>query len=81
MSVKKQLPNFCKFYSFYEEKPEVFLEKTDVDSYFYHNIFEISQSQHRIVRVSRGSNKKTFAIKLLQFCDLKTQHRYILQEE
>ena len=58
-----------------------FLDKTDVDSYFYHNFFDISQSQHRIVRVSRGSNKKSFAIKLFQFCDLKTQQRYILQEE
>ena len=33
------------------------------------------------MRVSRGSNKKTFAIKLFQFCELKTQQRYILQEE
>ena len=57
------------------------MDETDVDSYFYHNIFDISQSQHRVVRVSRGSNKKSFAIKLLQFCDSKTQQRYILQEE
>ena len=81
MSVKKQVPSLCKFCSFYEEIPEEFLDETDVDSYFYHNIFDISQSQHRIVRVSRGSNKKSFAIKLFQFCDLKTQQRYILQEE
>ena len=33
------------------------------------------------MRVSRGSNKKSFAIKLFQFCDLKTQQRYILQKE
>ena len=33
------------------------------------------------MRVSRGSNKKSFAIKLFQFCDLKIQQRYILQEE
>ena len=33
------------------------------------------------MRVSRGSNKKSFAIRLFQFCDLKTQQRYILQEE
>ena len=33
------------------------------------------------MRVSRGSNIKSFAIKLFQFCDLKTQQRYILQEE
>ena len=57
------------------------MDETDVDSYFYHNIFDNSQSQHRKVRVSRGSNKKTFAIKLFQFCDLKTQQRYILREE
>ena len=81
MSVKKQIPSLCKLYSFYEEIPEEFLDETDVDSYFYHDIFDISQSQHRIVRVSRGPNKKSFAIKLFQFCDLKTQQRYILQEK
>ena len=81
MSVKKQIPSLCKLYSFCEEIPEEFLDETDVDSYFYHNIFDISQSQHRIVRVSRGSNKKSFAIKLFQFCASKTQKRYILQEE
>ena len=81
MSVKKQIPSLCKVYSFYEEIPEEFLDKTDTDSYSYHNNFEISQSQHRIVRGSSGSNKKSFAIKLFEFCDLKTQQRYILQEE
>ena len=81
MSVKKQMPSLCKLNSFFEEKLEEFFDETDVDSYFYHNFFDISQSQHRIVRVSRGSNKKLFAIKLLQFCDIKTQQRYILQEE
>ena len=48
---------------------------------FYHYFFNISQSQHRIVRVSRGSKKKSFALKLYQFCDLTTQQRFILQEE
>ena len=81
MSVKKQVPSLCKLYSIYEEIPEEFLDKTDVDSYFFHNIFDISQSQHRVARVTRGSNKKSFAIKLFQFCDLKTQERNILQEE
>ena len=57
------------------------MDETDVDSYLYHNVFDISQSQHRIVRVSRGSMKKSLATKLLQFCDLKTQQRYILQQE
>ena len=81
MSVKKQIPSLWKLYSSCEEIPEEFLDETDVDSFFYHNISDISQSQHRKVRVSRGSNKKSFAIKLFQFCDLKAQQRYILQEE
>ena len=81
MSDKKQIPSLSKLYSFYEEIPEEFLDGTDVDSYFYHNFFDISQSQQQIVRVSRGYNKKSFAIKLFQFGDLKTQRRYILQEE
>ena len=81
MSVKKQVPSLCKLLSFYEELPEGFMDKFDLDSFFYHNIIDISQSQHQIVRVSRGSNKKPFAIKLFQFCDLKTQQRYILQVE
>ena len=57
MSVKKQIPSLCKLYSFYKEIPEEFLDETDVDSYFYYNIFDISQSQHRIVGVIRGSKK------------------------
>ena len=78
MSVKKQILSLCKLQSFYEEIPEEFLDETDVD--FYHNIFHICQSQHRTVRVSRSSNKKSFAIRFFQICILKTQQRYILQE-
>ena len=81
MSVKKEIPSLCKLYSFYEEIPEEFLDETDVDSYFDHNIFDISQSQHRILRVIKGFNKKSFALKLLQICDIKTQQRYVFQEE
>ena len=81
MSTKKQIFSLRKLYSIYEQKPEEFLGKTDVESYFYHNILDISQSHHRIVRVSRGSNKKSFAFKLFQFCDSKLQQRFILKEE
>ena len=81
MGVKKQIPSLFKLYSFYGEIPEVFLDETDIDSCFYYNIFHFSQSQHRTVRVGRGSNKKSFAIKLFQFCELKIQQFYILQEE
>ena len=41
MSLKKPLPSLCKRYSFNEEIPEEFLDEIDVDSYFYHNIFDI----------------------------------------
>ena len=54
---------------------------TYIESYFYHNIFVICQSQHRIVRVRKGSNKKSFTFNLFSFCDLKTQQPYMLQEE
>ena len=81
MSVKRHIPSLCKLHSFYEEVTDEFLDKTDVKSYFYRNTFDISPSQHRIVRVSRGSNKESFAIKLFQYCDLKTQQRYIPQKK
>ena len=70
-----------KLYSVDKEIPEEFLDKTDVISYFYHNILDISQSHHRIVRVSKGSNKKSFAFKVFLFCDSKSQQRFILKEE
>ena len=81
MSTKKQFSNLCKLYSLYEEIPEEFLEETDVDSYFYHNVLDISQSHNRIVRVGKGSNKKSFAFKMVHFCDSKFQQRFILKEE
>ena len=81
MSTKKQISRLCKLYLIYEEIPEEFLDETDVDSYFYHSILDIPQSHHRIVRVSKGSNKKSFAFKVFQFCDSKLQQRFILEEE
>ena len=81
MSTKKQISSLCKLYSVYEEKPEEFLDETHVDSYFYHNILDISQSRDRIVRVSKGSNKKSFAFKAFHFCDSKLQQRFILMDE
>ena len=81
MSTKKQFSSLCKLYSVYEEMPEDFLDKTDVDSYFYHNILDILQSHHRIVRVSKGPNKKSFAFKVFHFCDSKLHQRFFLKEE
>ena len=81
MSTKKQISSLCKLYSVYEEIPEEFFDETDVDSYFYHNILDISQFHHRIVPVSKGSNRKSFEFKVFHFCDSKLQQRFILKEE
>ena len=80
MSTKKQICSLCKLYSIYEEKPEEFLDETDAYRYFYHNTFGISQSNHRIVRVSKGSNKKSFAFKVSHFRESRLQQRFILKE-
>ena len=80
MSVKKQFPSLFKLHSFWKETPHVSPDDTDVESFFYHNVFDISQSRNRIVSVSKASNKMSLAIGLLQSCNLKTQQRYILQE-
>ena len=81
MSTKKQISSLCKLYLVYEEIPEEFWDETDVDSYFYLNILDVSQSHHRIVRVSKGSKTKSFAFKVFHFCDSKLQQRFILKEE
>ena len=80
MSVKKQIPSFCRLHSYNEEIPKEFLHETDENIYFYHNSLDVSHSQQQIVRVSRGSNKKSFTFKLVPFCDIKIQQRYIIQE-
>ena len=78
---KKLVSCWCKLYSLYEEIPEEFLDETDIDSYFYHNILDSSQTDNRIVRIRKGSNKKSFAFKVFLFCDSKLQQRFILEEE
>ena len=81
MSIEKRISIFCKHYSIHEELPEEILDETDVDSYFYHNNLDISQSHHRIVRVSKGSNRKSFAFKVFHFGDSKLQQQFFLKEE
>ena len=81
MSVKKQSPSLSKVYTIYEDVPECFVDETDVDGYFYHNTLHITLIDNRIVRISKGSNKKIFAFKLFQFCNLKNQQRFLLEEE
>ena len=81
MSTKKQFSSLCKLYSVYEEISEEVLDESEVESYFYHNILDNSQPHHRIVRVGKGSNKKSFAFKLFQFCDSDLLQRFIPKEE
>ena len=81
MSQKAKSQFFLRRISFYEEKLDELLDETDIDSCFCHNIVDIFQPHHRLVQVSRGSNKKSFANKLFKFCDLETQQRYNIQEE
>ena len=56
------------------------MAETDVDSYFYRNTLDISQSHHRIVQVNKGSNKKPFAFNVFHFCDSNLHQRFILKE-
>ena len=81
MSIRKQIPSLSKLYTLYKEVPEIVLDETDVDSYFYLNIMHIALIDNRMVRVSKSSNKKVFALKLFQFCKLENQQRFTLEEE
>ena len=81
MSTKKQFSSLSKLCSVYEQIPEEFVDKTDVDGYFYNNILDISQAHHRLVRVSKGTNKSSFEFKVFRFCDSKLQQRFILKEQ
>ena len=56
MYVKKQISSLIKLYNIYEEVPESFLDETDVDNYFYHNILDIAPIDNASARVSKGSN-------------------------
>ena len=67
MSTKMQISRLCKLYSIYEEIANEFLDETDVDSYFYHDNLDISQSHYLIVRLSKGSNKSLLHSKCFVF--------------
>ena len=48
MSVKQQLPSLSLRYSIYEDVPEQTLDEADVDSYFYHNILDVTKTDNRL---------------------------------
>ena len=60
MFVNKQIPSFCKLYSFYEDIPEVILDETDVDSYFYRNIFGIPSPSIETCELAEAPTKNHF---------------------
>ena len=80
LSTKKQISSLYNLYSVYEELPEELLDETDVESYFYLNNLDISQSYHRIVEISKVSNKKSLHSKC-SILQSKLQQRVILKEE
>ena len=67
MSVKKQILSLSKLCTIYEEVTESFLDETDVDSYFYHNILDMALIDNRSVPVSKGSNKKILVSNYFSF--------------
>ena len=81
MFFKKQIHSLNKLYEIPEEVLETFSDQTDVGSYIQHNVCDISQSHHRMVQDSTGSNKINFAFKLFRPRDIKTQQLYFLKEE
>ena len=81
LSVEKQIPTLTELHSLYEKIPVKGFLETDVDSYFHPSFSDISDSQRRIARVSKGSNKKSFPTTLFQFSELKRQQRYDLQKD
>ena len=81
MSEMKQILSLRNLYTIYEDVPGSFVNESDVDSSFYHNILDFALIDYRIVRVNKGSSNKIFAFKLFQFCNLKDQQRFFLEEE
>ena len=78
LSVKQQLPSLSLLYSVYEDVPEQISDETVVDLYFYNDVLDVTKTDNRHVRASKGSNKNLFAIKVFEFCDLKAQQRFFL---
>ena len=81
MPIKNQLPTLFKHYSIYKEIPEDLLDETDIDSYFYHSISNITKKQNNLVRLSKTSNENSFKFKVFKFDCSTIQRNYSLSEE
>ena len=71
MSVKKQIPKRCKFHSSYEEIPEQFLAKTDVNNFCTTTLFTFFSSNFEKSLLAKAPTE-SFAIMLVHFWGLKT---------
>ena len=80
MPVKQQLPSLYLLHSIHEDVPEQALDEADVDSYFYHNILDVTKTDNQLVLVSKGPIKIYLQSKSF-FCDLKTHQRFFLDEK
>ena len=69
--MRKQTSSLSKLYTIYEEVPESFSDETVVDCCFYHKILDIALIVNRIVRNSKGSNKKLLLLNYFSFATLK----------
>ena len=80
MSIKKQIPSLSKLYAIYEEVPENFWTKPTLIIIFTTISWTLPWSIIELFELAKVPTRN-FAFKLFQFCDLKNQQRFILEEE
>ena len=80
MSVKRPITSSCKLCSIYKEKLEDFLIEIEVDTYFFHNIFDISQSSIEKYVWTKVPTR-FFCYQVVPIMRYETLQLFILQEE
>ena len=81
ISIRNQPSTLSKLYSIWEEVPKNFLDVTDIDSYFYHSILDISTVKTRLVCLSKASNKSSSTFEVFTIHSSKLQQRYFPVED
>ena len=68
MSIKKRL-NLFELLCQKKEKIAIYflIDEIDVDSYFFHNFFDVFIVQNRVIRLSKGLFRENYSIKELTF--------------
>ena len=62
MSVKSQIPTLSRLYTIYEDLPDSFLDESDIDSYFYHNILDVAEIKKALNSVQQRFQQKSICI-------------------